>query len=422
MRNPSAKFLPARRAPGQLVVLLASLLGGAAQADQTSGAPSWTFGGFGTLGVVHSDERQADFISNVLKDRGAGYSRSWSADVDSRLGAQLGVSLNRQWSAVLQVVAEQGLDGSYRPGVEWANIKYQASPELSVRLGRIAVPMYLAADYRKAGYAYPWARTPVEVYGAIPISNSDGIDASYRWNTGDLKNVTQFFFGRTDVKVTDTTHAFARRLAGVSHTADYGPATMRISYLTTELTVDLVRELFDGFRQFGPPGAAIAERYQVDHKRATGISVGASYDPGNWFVMGELGRLNAHSFLGDKTALYTSAGYRVHNWTAYLAYGKVRINGANSDPGLALDGLPAALAGAAAALNGGLNGLLSTMAIQTTSTLGARWDFRPDMALKLQYDRVLPTGGSSGMLTNVQPGFQSGHAVNVLSTTVDFVF
>ena len=56
---------------------------------------------------------------------------------------------------MLQVVSEQRLDRSYRPIVEWANIKYQATPDLSLRFGRIALPMFLAADYRKIGYAYP---------------------------------------------------------------------------------------------------------------------------------------------------------------------------------------------------------------------------------------------------------------------------
>jgi hypothetical protein len=66
--------------------------------------------------------------------------RRWSTDVDSRLGAQLDATLARHWSAVLQVVGEQGLDNSYRPRVEWANIKYQATPELALRVGRIALP------------------------------------------------------------------------------------------------------------------------------------------------------------------------------------------------------------------------------------------------------------------------------------------
>src|SRR4051812_36987865 len=131
MRRPAAHVR--RMYPGQafspksaylaFALLAAGALAGAARADEAAATPAWTFGGFGTIGIVHSDERQADFTSSVLKSSGAGYSRSWSGDVDSRVGMQVGASLNRQWSAVLQVIAEQGIDGSYKPIVEWCNIK-----------------------------------------------------------------------------------------------------------------------------------------------------------------------------------------------------------------------------------------------------------------------------------------------------------
>jgi hypothetical protein len=403
-------------------VVLGALPGAARADDDASTKPAWSVSGFGSAGMVHTGEQQADFTSSILKASGAGFTHATSFDVDSRLGLQLDARLNKQWSVVLQVVAEQGIDNSYKPIIEWFNLKYQITPELSVRLGRIALPMFLAADYRKAAYAYTMVRQPVEVYGAIPISNSDGVDASYRWNSGDFKHVTQAFFGHNDLKITDTARAKARALAGVSHTVEYGAASARISILTTNLTVDLARPLFDAFRQFGPPGAALAERFDVDHKRARGLSLGAAYDPGGWFAMGELGVLEADSYLGDKTTSYLSAGYRFGNFTPYIAFAQARARSAMSDPGLDTTHLPPQLAGAAAYLNLQLNGLLRTVAVQHTDTIGVRWDFMRNVAFKLQYDRVRPQDGSASMLINVQPGFVPGHALGVTSAVIDFVF
>ena len=147
--------------------------------------------GFGTLGVVHASEREADYTSSVMKANGAGGTRRWSSDVDTRLGMQLDATLARRWSAVLQVVSEQALDNSYRPRVEWANGKYQVTPELAVRAGRIALPVFLTADYRKVGYAYPWVRPPVEGYNVLPITSSDGVDATLRWSAGPVRNASQ---------------------------------------------------------------------------------------------------------------------------------------------------------------------------------------------------------------------------------------
>jgi hypothetical protein len=117
--------------------------------DAATPAPMFLFSGFGTLGIVHSSENQADFVSSNLKPNGAGYTRSWSATVDSLLAAQVTANFTPQLSAVLQVIAEQNYDGSWGPHVEWANIKYEFTPDLSLRAGRIVQPAFLVSDYRK---------------------------------------------------------------------------------------------------------------------------------------------------------------------------------------------------------------------------------------------------------------------------------
>lgn len=403
--------------------LLLMVLASRSAAAQAEPMPVWTFGGFGTAGLVHSSERQADYSANVINPGEAGYTDRWSPSVDSRAGAQLGVALTPRWSAVLQVISERNLQNSYRPVVEWANINYQATPELNLRLGRIALPIYLAGDYRKAGYALPWVRPPVEVYGSLPVANSDGIDAGYRWQAGSANNLTQVFYGHTSVQTDDSgKRARARQLMGLSNTTTYGAFTVRASALTAELTVDLARPLFDAFRQFGPQGAVIAGRYDADHKRVGIANIGISYDNGEWFVQAEGSRMNARSFLGDKSSMYASGGYRIGNWTPYATYARVVANVPIHSDGLDASRLPPQAAAGAAYLNGQLNGLLGRIAAQHSVSAGVRWDFLPDYALKLQYDRLRPTGGSSGTLINVQPGFRPDHSVHVVSVALDFVF
>lgn len=382
----------------------------------------WTFGGFGTLGVARSNGDQADFTANYLSPGAVGYSRQWSATVDSRVGVQAGVDFNRDWSAVVQLVSERTLRNGDAPAVEWAYVQYRATPDLSLRAGRITLPLFLAGDYRKAGYALPWVRPPVELYGAIPLSSSDGADLSYRWQTGAANHLTQFFYGRTDIPVTPLVRAQAHGLTGVSHTATAGPLTLRASVLRADLSVDLARALFDGLRQFDGQGEALADQYQLNPKHAYVATLGFNYDPGRWFAMGEIARMNAHSYMGDKTAAYLSTGYRYRDLTPYLIYAVSRPNVPNSVAGLDLAGQPAQRMAAGAQLNGGLNQLLAAIARQNTVSAGVRWDFRPGYALKLQYDRILPQSGSTGTLINVQPGFRAGQPVSLFSAAVDFVF
>lgn len=402
--------------------LAAALLATSVAHAEDAEEPKWTFGGFGSLGVAHSNYDQADFSSSVLKGDGVGATRSWSARPDSRFGAQLGYRFDSKWSAVIQAGIEQRYDNSNRMLIEWGNVKYQATPDLALRVGRIALPIFLAADYRKIGYAYPWVRTPNEVYGGVPITNNDGVDVAYRWRHAGIKHTTQAFFGRTDIYLTETTGVKASDVGGITHTAEVGSTTLRASVFKANLDINIVRDLFDGFRQFGPQGIAIADKYDIVNKRFTGFALGVNYDPGNWFLMAEGGRTSNDSFFSTSYGAYVSGGVRVGEFTPFVAYAYTRGKQFSDEKGLTLTGLPPPYAYAGAQLNAGLKELLATVAIQSNASVGVRWDFRQDMALKFQFERITPRNGSRGTLSNLEPGFQSDKGINVTSAVLDFVF
>lgn len=398
-----------------------TLCASGANADDPA-APMFSFSGFGTLGLAHSSEDQADFISSGLRPNGAGYTRDWSADVDSVIAAQVIANFTPKLSAVVQVMSEQNYDDTYRPHVEWANIKYQFTPDFSIRGGRIVLPAFLVSDYRKVGYANPWLRPPVEVYSMIPVTNSDGVDASYRLRVGEITNTLQIIYGTSEPRLPTGGTAKAEDVWGISTTGEYGAATLHVSYIEGNFSVDSLKPLFDGFRQFGPEGVALADKYDANNKPLTFISLGGMYDPGGWFVQGEWGSTDTQSAFGKRSAWYASGGYRLGKVTPYLIYARTKAQSNTSDPGLTLSSLPPFLAGAAAGLNAGLNAILGAIPVQETISLGARWDFAKNLDLKLQYDHIQLGDGSAGTLINIQPGFQTGGKVEVFSAVVDFVF
>ena len=404
------------------ILCIAPISAWAETATEELSGQDWKFAGYGSAGLVHSSEKSADFTSNVINPGRAGFSKRYSHDVDSRLAGQINYESHAAWSAVLQVISERNLDQDFSPRVEWANIRYRFSPELSIRVGRTALPIFLLGDYRKASYALPWVRPPVEVYASLPVSNSDGIDVSYSWRAGSLKNVTQGSFGRTRVKIGDGGQATARQLIGISNTTTTDNLTVRASVMTAALTVDVARPLFDAFRQFGPPGAALAERYDVANKRTVVAAIGFTYDPGSWFLMGETGHMDARSYLGNKSVSYLSGGYRWNAFTPFVTYSTARSHQPTSDPGLAVAAYPAQVAPLAIGLNQQLDGLLRTITEQHTVSTGVRWDFARDYSMKLQYDRLRPEGRSNGTLINVQADFRPGRPIHVLSAMLDFVF
>jgi hypothetical protein len=401
-------------------LLAAALAGGNALA--VDGDPGmFSFSGFGTLGIVHSSEDRADFTSTASKPRGAGYSRAWSAEPDSLVAAQVTALLGERFSAVLQVVSEQNHDHTYRPHVEWANVKYQVTPDLSVRLGRTVLPVLMLAESRKVGFSNPWVRPPVEVYGLVPVTSNDGVDASYRIRVGDGgSNIFHLAGGRTDTEFPAATSE-ARKLLIFDDTFEYGFATIRFNVGRASVTVDSLDPLMAAFRQFGPEGTAIADKYAMKDRPVTFTGVGASYDPGAWFVMGEWSRIVGGGVIGRKSAWYASGGYRIDRITPYVTYGRARADNL-SDPGLTLAFLPPQLAQPANALNSALNSSLSSKIVQHTLSVGTRWDVARNTALKVQYDHTSVAPGSNGALGNLQPGFQTGGKLDLISASVDFIF
>lgn len=405
-----------------LALLALALHPGAARAQQ-----SVLFSGYGTLGVVHSDNRHADYLVDAFKPDGPGFTRAWSADVDSRIGGQVTALLAPRLTAVVQVLAKQRYDDTYTPVVEWANLKYEVTPDFSVRAGRVVLPVFMVTDSRRIGYANVWVRPPVEVYSMVPVTSSDGADASYRWTAGELVSTLQVTAGRSDSRFpsamgVESGEAKARRLIAGVASMEHGFATVRLTYGRASLTVDAYAPLFDAFRQFGPPGAAIADRYDLKDRAVTFAGIGASYDPGAWFAMGEWAKFDTRSILGSRSAWYVSAGRRFASITPYATYARTRPARSTSDPGLSLAGLPPSVLPIAAGLNAALGAQLVRVPVQRTVSLGVRWDFLRNAALKFQYDDVRPGAPSAGTFGQLQPQFQPGTRVRLFSAAVDFVF
>lgn len=410
-----------------IVALLVLGMRAACVRADDSDTPNFLFSGFGTIGEVHSSADTADFVSSTINPSGAGFSSDWSFRVDSLIGGQIVANFTPQLSAVLQVISDQNFDNSYRPHVEWANIKYQLTSDLSVRVGRTVLPFFMTSDSREIGYTNPWVRPPVEVYNLVPITNTDGVDTSYRISLGAANNTLQVTAGSSDAKLPprpgiDAGAVQVRNLVAFTDTFEQGFATAHFSFGRARLTLAEFNPLFDAFRQFGPEGIAIADKYAVNNRATSFFGIGASYDPGHWFVQGELGHINTHSVLGESTGWYGTGGYRLGKFTPYVTFARVKADSNRSDPGLTVSALPPPLAGPATELNFALNASLGIIAVQKSISFGTRWDFAKNSALKLQVDHIDLGAGSPGTLINIQPGFRPGSKLNVVSIAWDFVF
>ena len=381
-----------------------ALCAGVAHAD-----PTYKFSGFGTLAAVHSDLDAADFTGSVFQPNGVGHTRDTSVNPDSKLGLQLNATFDPKWSAVVQVISQYQYDSSYWPQVEWANVTYKATDSLNLRVGRIALPSYLMSESRLVGYAHSWARPPQEVYSILPLTSNDGVDATWRSRVGSAHNTLQAYYGTNKVRIAGGGTAKAVRSWGLNNTVEMGSLSLRAgyTYLKEDLEVDQFAPLFGAMVALGETD--MLEKYDTRNMSTSAIALGAQYDPGDWFVMGEFVDYHGDSILADSRSWYVAGGVRLGKFTPYAIYSEVKADIEEETNG----GL----------LNVGINQLLRQITpTQKTTAIGLRWDAYKNTAIKLQYDRVETGANSNGRLKLPAGSNATGLDANVVTLGVDFVF
>jgi hypothetical protein len=419
-----------------IALALASSAAGAAGVDDM-----FSIRGYGTLGVVHSDEDKADFVRDInTQPKGAGHSDSVSAAVDSKTALQIDMKFSERFSGVVQLVSE-GLqnntwDGDpnemWIPSLEWANLSYRVTDNLTVRGGRIVLPFLMGAEYQKVGYANHWMRSPIELYGQIPYTSADGGDVSYKSTFGSTTNTVRAFYGgqsvRADVFETQATSY------GINNTIEHGALTVRASYMGAKFTnVNANDDLTAVFESFATGADAVgvsASAKQARHLsdvfgpgyefKTKWYGLGATFDPGSWFVMAEVIKLDAGDLIAEHTSGFVSGGMRLNKFTPYATF-------AMTDPktisvSIPTAGLPQSLAGFADQMNAGFASFEDKSTGQKTISLGLRWDVASSIAVKAQYDHIAMDSGSTGLFVNQQAGFEPGGSVNVFGISADFVF
>jgi hypothetical protein len=332
-----------------------------------------TFSGFGTLGAVHSVYDKADFIAAISQLNGVGYSRQWSGTPDSDLGVQANFDLPGNLSGVVQVLSRYDAEGNYKPSVEWANLKYDLTPDLAIRIGRILLPTYEHADIRNVGYSLPWVRVPVEITYASTATHSDGLDVLYQLHSGAFIQDLRLQWGTTMEDLPGLAFTSNRaRIAMFSDTLRYGDANLHLVYQQSDTAQNI-------------PGRL----------RLTGV--GFSYEPGPWFLSGD-SNYTQNSYFGDLFSWYVSAGMRLGRFTPYTFYSTMHQESVGAST-------------------------LRSLGNQHTVAAGARWDFAKNLDFKLQLEQVtLDSLDDPAGFANLQPGARVGDKAHVLSFALDFLF
>lgn len=409
------------------LAIAAALASGAAVAAD---GPTVTFSGFGTLSAVHSDNKNVDFVGTPRQPNGVGYTRSTDIGVDSILGAQANIVFNKSLSSVVQVTSQRNHENNYTPALEWAFVKWQATPSLDLTIGRTALPAFALSDSRLVGYSYLWARPPIDVYYQVPLTNIDGVGATWRHSTALGELSLQGQAGKTNLKFPNNARIKGEKMLSAAATLESGPYTWRAGYTTAKLSYSAqsLDALVGGINQYGAGLAAlgasaqaqqafgVANDFAISDKRASFADLGVSYDKGNWLAQAEYTVRKGVSVIPDTRAWHASAGYRVGDFTPYLGASAIKTTSSLAAPQLAGSNPTANF------INANLAGAMGTSGVdQNSATAGVKWNFRSGMDFKLQYDHIRFKKGTTG--TFADPTMATGQRkAGLVTAAVDFVF
>ena len=81
------------------------------------------------------------FAGDIRQPRGA--RREWTPSVDSVAGVQADWRLTPALTATVQAVSRYRHDRSYAPELAWAFLRYEPTPELSWRAGRLGTDFFM---------------------------------------------------------------------------------------------------------------------------------------------------------------------------------------------------------------------------------------------------------------------------------------
>lgn len=406
-----------------LLAILAGVWLGLAHAEMESAAPAFSLRGFGTLGVARSSSDHVEFVRDLSQPGGI-KGGQWSGRIDSVLGVQANWQATTELEFVGQAVSRYRYDASRQPELMWAFAKWEPDARVSLRAGRIGADFMMLADSRLVGYSYLPVRPSADFFGPLFFSHFDGADASLTLPLESGLMRGKLFAGATHEKTSGAPGIWDTRGSPVrGFVLDYliGPWQVRANAARIRFSHDIkFAPLPDLLRAAGmamavPSAIAAADALTTAGTVTRFHSLGVVYDAGPLQMQGMFNRIRHETgAFQNSHAGYLLAGYRRETVTPYVG-----VSWWKSTFKPYRTGLPevAPLAGLSRAFD---DLMVASAADQVTYTLGARWDLRANVALKLQWDAIRGGAGSIFPYGGSEAGWNG--RTDVISTVVDFVF
>ncbi len=387
---------------------------------------SWSIKGFGTLAATGTDTNKIGFYRDKSQTQDA--NSGWGITNDSQLGVQVDWKASDSLQATVQWIARDHAGNFFEQNLDWAFLRWSLQDDIDIRLGRLGVGVFSLSDHRNIGYTYPWMRPPHEFYSTIPYYHIDGADITKKFYLEEGYLSVKIYGGYSYNQLPTQTsgiHNQQSPATGVNISYEKGNWQARLGYTYATITSnppiqDILTPINSpAFAQAWPDIRQIIPEITMRGKSYHFGSVGLAYDDSIWLAQMEAAYIGSNIVWSPpRTSAYLSLGRRFSTVTLYSLLGIAKSFQHTIDVPSPLIANPALLRDQQR-----LSGVLNNTGINEQSiSMGTRWDFHENMALKTQWSHYWLGDHNGPQQWQQSAGNITPHTVNVMSVGIDFIF
>ncbi|GEM_PF-5333583 len=369
--------------------------------------------GFGTLGLTYQGNNEIIYTDTWRSDHGT--DGEISLLNDTKFGLQL------DWQATDKLdFTLQGTVDSEGANLEWANIKYTLNDNHNIKIGQMRFPTAMYSDILKVSYSYNWVRLPEDIYGILPLTSYIGAEYNYQNNYKGMEYRFKLYTGRSEDTMVGSQDVgdytiILEHIYGANISLNWEDLSIRVGYTRTDITIDneRVNNYFEQAYQdpnLSSATKSILHSYDPRAKDTQYLSFGFKYDYQALYLLGEYVWIDMDNIISDNYAGYISTGYHYGVWTPHITYSKVK--GKSNYSHNVEDPL--------------VDAALEEMATRTQTnqehiTLGVRYDWKSNIALKMQYDHIIEGNEGRGISIHKEQPYDPEN-IHLISLSMDFIF
>ena len=301
------------------------------------------------------------------------------------LGVQMRFAIQETTDFILQIQAYEREDNSVF--AEWAYLNHSFNNNWSMRVGAMRLPFFMISEYSDVGYAYLWANTPSEVYDGTVNLTFTGLNVGYDADWGNAHHALQFYGGTHYSRDIDAfiDSIYLDDFLGTRYDVSWLSWRLGMSYTGGVINANMKEPAF--------------QPYLPKDSKGEFIGIGLFYEGERLSWLNEWVHQKVDAFYPSEQAYYSTLAYRTNDWEPYITFAQLATSDNERRPADSTESYK-----------------------QTSVSVGTRYDFFPNFAVKFEAQHILSEHNSDRIGRPDGAAADGGEDLTLYTLRLDMVF